>query len=125
MQQQATTTAEKEDGTDSTINKTTTTSEPTTSTAAKEDGADSTARIVGFNPPDEEIYGKEAYEMDTTTTMSWVTASTCENRNKTMTNNLEHWEVPNHIGVIKEDPGPCDVFDLTLVLHTNKHGSCR
>ena len=29
-----------------------------------------------------------------------------------MTNNLEHWGVPNHIGVIKEDPGPCNVFDF-------------
>ena len=50
--------------------------------------------------------------MDKTTTMSWVTTSTCENRNKAMTNNLDHWEVPNHIGVIKEDPRPCDIFDF-------------
>ena len=50
--------------------------------------------------------------MDTTTTMSWVTDWTCENRNKMMANIFEHWEVPNHIGMIKEDPGPCDVFDF-------------
>ena len=50
--------------------------------------------------------------MDTTTTMSWVTDWTCENRNKTVANNREHWEVSNHIRVIREDPVPCDVFDF-------------
>ena len=29
-----------------------------------------------------------------------------------MTNNCEHWEVPNHISVMREDPGPCDIFDF-------------
>ena len=29
-----------------------------------------------------------------------------------MTNTLGHWEVPNHIGVIKEDLGLCDDFDF-------------
>ena len=75
---------------------------------------------------------KEADEGDTTTTVSWVTASTYENINKTITNNLEHWKVPNivlmentrtetstdregnekkaHIGVMKEYLEPCDVF---------------
>ena len=78
--------------------------------------------------------GKEADEVDTTTTMSCVTVSTYENRNKTITNNLEHWKVPSivrikntrtetstdreenekkaHISVIKEDLGPCGVFDF-------------
>ena len=39
--------------------------------------------------------GKEADKVDLATTVSWVTASTCENRNKTITNNLEQWKVPN------------------------------
>ena len=34
--------------------------------------------------------GKEADEVDTTTTISCVTASTRENRNQTITNRLEH-----------------------------------
>ena len=29
-----------------------------------------------------------------------------------MTNTLGHWVVPNHIGVIKEDLRPCEVFDF-------------
>ena len=78
--------------------------------------------------------GKEADEVDTTTTVSCVTASTRENINNTMTNNLEHWKVPTivrmenvrtetstdrgenekkgHMGVTKEDLEPCDVFDF-------------
>ena len=77
--------------------------------------------------PPKKTGGKEAYKMDTTTTMSWVIYSTCENRNKTMANSSDHWEVPNHIGVIREGPGPCAVLILwgTLVLYANKHGLCR
>ena len=66
--------------------------------------------------------------------MLWVTASTCKNRNKTITNRLEHWKVPNivrmentrtetitnrlesekteHIGAIKEGFKPCDDFEF-------------
>ena len=76
--------------------------------------------------------GVEADEVDTTTTMSGVTALTCENRNGTITNRLEHWKVPNivrmektrtetitirlkdekaaHIGAMKKGLEPCDVF---------------
>ena len=39
--------------------------------------------------------GKEADKIDTATAVSWLTASTCENRDKTLTNKLEHWKVPN------------------------------
>ena len=78
--------------------------------------------------------GKEADEVDTTTTVSGVTASTCENVNSTITNNLEHWKVPTivqmenvrtktstdreekgekgYMGVIKEDLEPCVCFDF-------------
>ena len=38
--------------------------------------------------------GKKIDEVDATTTVLWVTASTCENINNTITNNLEHWKVP-------------------------------
>ena len=29
-----------------------------------------------------------------------------------MTDTLGHWEVPNYIGVIREDLGPCEVFNF-------------
>ena len=45
--------------------------------------------------PPKKPKGKEADEVDTATTVSCVTVSTCENRNKTVTNSLEHWKVPN------------------------------
>ena len=111
IQQQATTTAEKDDVTDSTADNTTTNNQSIISTAAKEDDADSTAKMLSSNSPWKNLQ-KEADETDTTTTMLWLTASTCENRNKTRTNTLGHWVVPNHIGVIKKDLGPCEVFDF-------------
>ena len=47
-----------------------------------------------LSQPPKKPGGKEADEVDTTTTVSWVTASTRENINNTITNNLEHWKVP-------------------------------
>ena len=38
--------------------------------------------------------GREADEVDTTTTVSCITTSICENINSTSTNNLEHWKGP-------------------------------
>ena len=40
--------------------------------------------------PPKKARGQEADEVDTTTTVSCVTASTCENRNKTISNRPEH-----------------------------------
>ena len=79
---------------------------------------------------------KEADEVDTTTTVLCITASTCENINSTITNNPEHWKVPAIVRIenvrtatstdcdendkkgcmgvikIKEDLEPDDVFDF-------------
>ena len=46
-----------------------------------------------LSQPPKKQGGKEADEVDTTTTVSCVTASTCENINSIITNNLEHWKI--------------------------------
>ena len=77
--------------------------------------------------------GREADEVDTTTTVTCVITSICENINSTITNDLEHWKEPTIVqmenvrtetstdreenekkgdmGVIKEDLS-CDSFDF-------------
>ena len=45
--------------------------------------------------------GKEADEADTTTNISWVTASTSKNKDQTNMNRLENWKVPNIVQMEK------------------------
>ena len=44
--------------------------------------------------------------------MSWLTTSTRDHGNMKTTNSPAHWEVPDQIGVIKEDLGLGAVFDF-------------
>ena len=50
-----------------------------------------------------------------------MTTSTYENGNRKTTNSLVQWGVPDQIGVIKEDLGPCGVFDFM----GEDDGSCK
>ena len=86
--------------------------------------------------PPKKPRGKEADELDITTTVSWVTASTRENINNTITNNLEHWKVPTIVRMKnfrtetstdrkKNEKNVLILWGVKLALHTNKHISLR
>ena len=93
--QHATITAEKEDATDSTAHKATTNFQATTSTATEEGNADSTAKPSVPNRRGDDTCEEEASKTNTTTTMSWLTTSTCDNGNRKTTNSLVQWGVPD------------------------------
>ena len=108
--QQAIIAVEKEDATDSTANKATTTYQVITSTATEEDDTDSTAKPSAHIRRGHRTFKEEASRTSTTTTASWSTTSTRDHFSSKTNKYPVQWEVPNQIRFIKEEPGLGDGF---------------